>query len=220
MPLTVNQIAALLKVSNNKVYDLIAREHLPAVRVHGDYTVHPDALFDWANETDHCLPRAYFSADVEAAHAGLLDALALGSAVRHPVPDSPRGVAEVLLRSLPLPASASVEVLAEVVAARPTLGFHLVADPIAVPRIGEPLIVDADPAISVCVFASPPVPGLAATVFVSVMAPTVRAHHRLLGELLTALHEPQVRARCVAGAPLSELAATIDAVVPIDAVAK
>lgn len=216
MNLTVWEIVELLEVSERTVHRWIEREGLPANHVHGAWKVHRAELFDWASAKGVQLPSRFF-----ASRGGIDDvhdfarALRAGTVRRGLVGRARHDVAEALVASLTVPSPCERELVTEMVAARPGLGFVGVRDWIALPRLSDPVILDGPPAIDLCLFDEiPDEPEIVARVYFVAQAPTVHQHHHLVEDLYAALDDERFRQAALHGAPMTGIADTVEPAPP------
>lgn len=203
MKLTVAEAAALLTASEAEVYGWLRDEGLPFHLVQERYFIHRAELFAWAHERHHRLQPQVFGtpADDELARA-----LRGGGLFRLAAPPDRAAAAAAIVARLGLPPGTDRACIAAVLAARPDLGFAVDADGLALPRVGEPILVPARTAVYLFAFESPWSPKNApiSRAFV-VVAPTMRTFQRVLAELDAALYDPRFRGLVFSATAADEL---------------
>jgi excisionase family DNA binding protein len=186
--LTVREAAAMLNVSETKVYRWIDDEEIPFVMVHHHPMFHRVELLEWAMEME--LP---ISADLYE-HAGdhpFTAALERGGG--HTLGGDLGGLAA----DLPFESAADREVVRAVIAAREAEIFvSRAADWIAIPKARSPIICAETPPLVLlwwCGHRALVISHAPTSALFLIVAPTIGEHLRLLSRLSLALHDPAFR---------------------------
>jgi len=186
--LTVREAAAMLSVSETKIYRWVDADEIPFVMIHHHPMFHRVELLEWAMAME--LPvRAVFS-EGEPEYL-------LASALERGGGRTLEGGVDDLAADLPIDRAPDRDVLQAVISARSSeLFVHRAADRIAIPKARSPLICpEAPPAVRLWwsgdrALVINHVPTSA--VFV-IVAPTIKQHLQLLARLSLALHAPAFR---------------------------
>jgi PTS system nitrogen regulatory IIA component len=217
MKLTITEAAALLGATEERVYDWIEENDLPAQRVRGQYRVNRTDLLEWA--TGHRIavsPRAFES---ERAAPSLAEALRAGG-VHDQVPggDLATVMREIVAR-LPLSDESDREMLLQIMLARDALGVTPVGDGIAIPHVRTPIILAPVGAVLALSFLVSPQDlhapdGQPVDTFFVLICPTVHVHLAMLAKLAYALRDSgfhtAVRRRATADEIIAAAAALED----------
>lgn len=197
MQLTVRDVAAALKVSENTVHRWITDRNLPAQQVNGQYRFNSVQLLEWATLNRLELgPLAFRNGG--SALPRLDDALSAGGVLGSLPGTDKAGVLRALVQSLPLPESVDRDDLLQLFSARESSGSTAVGEGLAVPHPRQPLVMPGrPPSMTICYLAHPVDFGAADrqpvhTLF-ALLSPTVRAHLHLLARLIHALRDPDFR---------------------------
>ncbi len=120
MKLTVSEAASLLGSAEERVYDWIEEEALPAQKIRGQFRINRTDLLEWATAHNICLaPRAFRQ---ERGTPSLADALRAGG-VHHRIEGSDLAtILRNIVELLPLEDRADRDMLLHVLLARHTLG--------------------------------------------------------------------------------------------------
>ncbi|MFA6957232.1 MAG: PTS sugar transporter subunit IIA [Thermoanaerobaculia bacterium] len=213
MKLTVNQAASLLGVADDKVYDWIEENSLPAQRIRGQYRINRSELLEWATERRiDVSPRAF---EQDAAAPTLTDALRAGGVHF----DVPSASLELALRSivdqLTIADDDDRELLREILLGREAIGITPVGDGIAIPHVRAPIILDSAGAVVSLSFLASPIKvgngdGQMVDTFFFMLCPTVHVHLAMLARLAHALRDPGFRTAVKSRAPEAILGAAAD----------
>lgn len=208
MKLSISEAAALLASSEERVYDWIEDDELPAQRIRGQYRINRTDLLEWATRRGVAVSPNAFAA--ERATPSLADALRAGGVhARVPGTDLPTVMREIVAR-LPLADEADREMLLQIMLARDALGVTPVGDGIAIPHVRTPIILAPVGAVLALSFLSHPhdlhaPDGRAVDTFFVLICPTVHAHLAMLAKLAYALKDPAFHAAVRRRAPAEEI---------------
>lgn len=197
MKLTIREAASLLGSPEDRVYDWIEEEDLPAQKIRGQYRINRTDLFEWA--TEHSIgvaPRAFSRG---GGTPSLADALRAGG-VHHRIGGA--GVATIIrniVELLPLSDSADRDMLLHILLARHALGVTPVGDGIAIPHVRTPIILAPTDAVLALSFLTTPLDlhapdGRAIDTFFLLICPTIHVHLAMLAKLAYGLKDETFRA--------------------------
>jgi nitrogen PTS system EIIA component len=211
MNLAVRDIARLLKVSEDRVYEWIEEQGLPAARMNGQWRANGQDLLEWATTTGRRL-----SPECLQLFTGAADDLPLVSnaieegSICYDVPGTnPTEVLHAVVRLLNLPKHVDRDFLLQVLLAREALGSTAVGDGIAIPHPRNPIVLGVErPSIHVA-FLQKPVDFKApdrkpVNVLFTLVSTTTRIHLHLLSRLAFLLHDANVRQALQRHAPPAE----------------
>jgi len=152
--LTVAEAASLLGREEERVYDWIEDDALPAQRLGGQYRINRTELLEWATERGLALaPRVF--ANRGAGIETLAGALRAGEIHYDVAGDDAAAVVGNLIDALPLRDAGDRETLRHFVLARPGFGLQLIAAGIAVPQVRTPAVVGDAAAVTLAFPAKP-----------------------------------------------------------------
>ena len=200
MQLTVSDVAKILDVPTNTVYQWISERDLPVQYVNEQYFINRAELLEWATLQHIKLGPEIFRDKQGNYYSPVRFAKSLESGgIFYDVPGSEKAlVLKEIVDRLPIPDSEDRDSLLELFLARETAGSTGVGDGIAIPHPRNPIVLPgAAPTISVF-FLRTPIPFGAAdgkpvhTLF-ALVAPTVQTHLHLLGQLAVALRDAGFR---------------------------
>lgn len=189
MKLTVQEAAILLGSNDERVYDWIEDDSLPAQRIRGQYRINPTELLEWATEHGFTVtPNAFARPDDPAMARSLAEALRAGG-IYHRVPGSDLAtVLRNVVTRLPLDDDADREILLQILLARKALGLVPIGDGIAIPNVRTPVILATGDSIAALPFLIDPLPidapdGKPVDTLFFLICPTVHAHLAMLAKL-------------------------------------
>jgi PTS system nitrogen regulatory IIA component len=218
MQFDLRDVARMLNVPENKIYQWIHEEQLPARQVNGKYCVDQAELLEWATlKRIDISTEAFSGRDGQYALSAELDlaaALEAGGICRQISGSDKALVLRAVVDNMNLPANFDRASLLELFLARESLGSTAVGDGIAIPHPRHPVILPVDrPNVSICFLDQPLEFGAADkkrvdTLFVLV-SPTIRAHMQMLARISRALGNAKVRELLRARASETEILAAI-----------
>lgn len=197
MKLTVSEAASLLGSPEERVYDWIEAEELPAQKIRGQFRINRTDLLEWAMEHDVAVaPRVFRT---EGSMPSLAEALRAGG-VHHRIEgnDLPT-VLRNILAILPLADDADREMLLHILLARQSPGVTPVGEGIAIPQVRTPIILAPAQAVLALSFLTTPLDLNAPdrrpvdTLFFLV-CPTIHVHLATLAKLAFGLKDETFRA--------------------------
>ncbi len=208
MKLTVPEVAALLKTSEERVEEWIEDGSLPSQRMRGEYRINRSELLEWATERKVVLaPRAFARSLTGNGMASIADALRTGVVAYDVRADDATAVIREIAASLPLASEGDREVLPQFLLARDAFGLAAVGGHIAVPQVRTPVVLPVGgrhsgafppPSVLSLSFLSQPVvlPGAdreaVDTIFL-LLSPTVTAHLVVLAALVACINDEVFR---------------------------
>ena len=184
---------------------------MPHHLVHGRELFHRTELLEWANERGIRIAKeAPASARSGVRPQSFSDALARGG-VHHAVPASDRdSLLRAVIERMPVTEDTDPDLLFDLMQAREDAGSTGVGDGIAIPHVRTPIVLPVEHATVTLCFLEKPVEFQAIdgkpvdTVF-TIVSPTIRAHHSILGRLSALLHDPEFRQVVVERAPAEKI---------------
>ncbi len=198
MQLTAREAAALLGMTERRIYSLIDAGDLPFYQVRDQYRFNQAELLEWAMMRRLPISRGFVVADDAARSAhGLAAALVRGGIYRGVEAQSREELLGRVVALLPL-CEEDRELVLELLLAREGCGTTAVGDGIAIPHVRSPIVCGtAAGSISLCLLARPldlgAPDGLPVRALFVLISPTIEAHLRLLGGLASALHDRALR---------------------------
>jgi PTS system nitrogen regulatory IIA component len=200
MQLTVRDASKLLNALENSIYRWIRRDNLPAYRLQNQFRFNRAELLEWATSQQLEISPDIFKPAAEAGTAPLLsDALRAGGIFYRVEGTDTQSVLRAVVATMRLPEGIDREFLLGVFLARAPMESATIAEGIASPHVRHPVVLHVErPLVSLCFLEDPVEFGAsdAKPVFAmfSLISPTVRAHLRLLSQLLFALRDAGFRA--------------------------
>jgi nitrogen PTS system EIIA component len=200
MQLSVRDVAGLLNVSGNTVYQWIKTGQLSAQQVNGRYRFNRSELLEWATARNLTIRNGLFDerADEPIPSSRLSEALEIGG-VFHDVPGTDKpSVLKAVVERMQLPDDVDRNFLCSVLLAREAMGSTAIGDGVAIPHVRNPIVLHVlKPTIALCFLRQPidfdaldkrPVHAL-----FSMVSPTIRIHLHLLSRLAFALRDPKIK---------------------------
>jgi nitrogen PTS system EIIA component len=218
MPLDVKEISRLLRVSEDTVYNWVAKGELPASRIGDAYRFNRAEVLEWATARRINVSPEIFAAPVEAAESqpSVAAALELGG-IHYGLTGSDReAVLNAVVGLLPLPGEVDRAFLLRALLTRESLGSTGIGDGIAIPHVRNPIVLHVRrPLVTLCFLAhgidfgaldGKPVD----TLFV-IVSNTVRTHLHVLARLSYLLSKTDLRGALAARANREQILATVRA---------
>jgi len=200
MNLTVQDVAALLRVPESSIKRWISERGFPAHRVDDQLRFHRTEIIEWATAERIDLPVDLLEDSVAVVRGlpSLSEALEAGGI--HPNvggTDRDQVLREIVAR-LPLQKDSERDQLLGVLIAREALGSTGVGDGIAIPHARCPIVMRVPRAsVSLCMLDNPidfgAMDGKPVSTMFVVVSPTVRAHLHLLARIASALRNQDFR---------------------------
>ena len=199
MKLTVQEAAALLGSADERVYDWIEGDSLPAQRIRGQYRINRTELLEWATARGFAIkPRAFARPDDPTIARSLTDALQAGG-IHHSVPGSDlETVLRGIVSLLPMDDDDDRETFLQILLARDALGLTAVGDGIAIPHVRTPVVLASGGSVAALAFLIDSLPieapdGKPVNTLFLLICPTVHAHLAMLAKLAFCLKAPPFR---------------------------
>lgn len=200
MNLTVQDVAALLRVPESSIKRWISERGFPVHRVDDQLRFHRAEIIEWATAERIALP-ADLLEDSIAADRGLpslSEALEAGGIHPHVGGKDRDQVLREIVARLPLKHAHERDQLLSVIVAREALGSTGVGDGIAIPHARCPIVMRVPKAsVSLCMLDHPidfgAIDGKPVSTLFVVVSPTVRAHLHLLARIASALRNQDFR---------------------------
>lgn len=199
MQFDAREVARMLRVPEQQVYQWVDKEELPGAWVNGRFCVNRVDFLEWVAQRRELSKDFLKETFIDpSGDISLADALRLGG-IEYDVAagDKPTAL-KAIIDCLHLPPSFNRVDLFELFKARETAGSTALGDGLAIPHPRHPVILPIErPVMNLCFLAKPIEFGAADkgpvdTLFVMV-CPTVPAHLSLLAQLATALHDEAFR---------------------------
>jgi len=199
MKLTVQEAAALLGANEERVYDWIEEDSLPAQRIRGQYRINRAELLEWATEHDITLrPRVFARSEDPESAPSLADALRAGG-IHFGIPGGQvENVLRAIIDLLPLDDDVDRDTLFHILLARDALGVAAIGDGIAIPHVRTPIVLSSSGSTAALAFLIDPLAISAPddtpvdTLFF-LICPTVHSHLAMLAKLAFCLRAPAFR---------------------------
>jgi PTS system nitrogen regulatory IIA component len=194
--LTISEAASLLGSAEERVYDWIEEEALPAQKIRGQYRINRSDLLEWATEHNKGVSPRAFSRD--GGTPSLADALRAGG-VHHRIGGSDLAtIIKGIVELLPLPDEADRDMLLHILLSRDTLGVTPVGDGIAIPHVRTPIILAPTDAVIALSFLTNPLDlhasdGRAIDTLFLLICPTIHMHLAMLAKLAYGLKDATFR---------------------------
>ncbi len=212
MQLTVRDAAAILRISERKLYGLVDDGEIPHFRANDQVRFNQTELLEWAMTRRLPISSAFFEGEESGAAPGLSLARALAAGgIHHGVPGADRDAAlrEVVAR-MPLETQDDREMILGILLAREACGSTGVGDGIAIPHVRSPIVDGTSAgAVTLCTLQQPvqfgALDGQPVHTLFSIVSPTIQSHLMLLGRVATALHDGGFRGAVLRRAPAGEL---------------
>ena len=219
MQLNVREVSKLLRVSEKKVYEWIARGILRADRVNDQYRLHRSDLLEQTSSRQIDVAAQIFEAPSSTGVPvpRLADALKAGGVFYGLSGEDKAAVLRAIVNSLKLPSNSDRESLAQLLLAREALGSSAIGDGIAIPHVRRPILLNSSgPAISLCFLENPvdfgAFDGKPVFAIFLVISPNARMHLHLLSRLSFALHDSRLKAVLLRRASRDEILAEFERV--------
>ncbi len=215
LQLTLREAARFLNVAEKTLERWADSGEVPAHRINDQCRFNAAELLEWANARNLPVSSGFFGGEEgEKALPSVAGALETGG-VFHGLPAADRESAlRAMVGALRLPEGTDRAMLQEVLLARESLGTTAVGGGIAIPHVRSPMLFGISlPAIALFFlerpvdFASPDRQPVHALFWL--VAPTVKAHLRLLSRLASVLQDPGVQALLARRAPAEAILAEV-----------
>ncbi len=200
MQLTLNQVAKLFSVSENKITLWVGQRNLPAHKVNSQYRFDRAELLEWAATANE-----RFSPDIyrgvngdDVAEFSLADALQRGGVSLRVWGNDRYEVFQDSIRDLPVPTSFDRETLLDLLMAREKSGGTSIGGGIAIPHPRYPVVIPGSGSlVRVCYLEHPldyhAADGQPVKTFFLMICPTVHEHLQLLAKLACVLQSSDFR---------------------------
>ncbi|MDA8403834.1 MAG: PTS sugar transporter subunit IIA [Desulfobacteraceae bacterium] len=197
MELGARQVAALLNISEKKLYQWISRKKIPLIRVGSQYRFNKAQLIEWAISQKIILSPAIFTddePDVSGIHR-LDETLKRGGVFYNVKGVDIRTVLEEVISLMPLPPEIDRSYVLQVLLARETMGSTGIGNGIALPHVRNPIIMHiTHPVISLCFLENPiefnALDGKPVHTLFTIISPTPKTHLQVLSRISYALRDP------------------------------
>lgn len=196
MKLTVSEAASLLGSPEDRVYDWIEADDLPAQKIRGQFRINRTDLLEWATERNIGVsPRAFGR---ERGTPSLAEALRAGGA-HHQIEGSDLGtVLRNIVELLPLSDPSDREILLQILLARNAIGVTPVGGGIAIPHVRTPIILAPTDAVLALAFLTAPLDlhapdGNPVNTLFLLICPTIHVHLAMLARLAFGLKDDAFR---------------------------
>ena len=198
MELGARQVAALLDISEKKLYQWISQKKIPVIRVGAQYRFNKARLIEWAISQRIQLPPSIFAED-EPDHSvaqKLDETLQRGGVFYNVKGADVQAVLEQVISLMPLSKGVDKDYVLQVLLARETMGSTGIGNGIAIPHVRNPIIMHINhPLISLCFLETPiefhAIDGQPVHTLFTIISPTSRVHLQLLSRLSYALRDPE-----------------------------
>ena len=212
MQLSVKNAAALLNVSDAKIYRWVKQEEIPFHMLNEQIRFNRTELLEWATGRSlHVSPDLFSGGGrTPSGFPTLSEALKAGGVVYGVGGSDQSTVLQTLVNLLKLPASVDREFLYQVLLARESLGSTGVGDGIAIPHVRNPVVLHVSEPIIMLGFLETPIDfhaidGKPVNTLFALICPSIKIHLHLLSRLGFVLRCPAFKAALKRQAPCDEL---------------
>ncbi|MFA5138563.1 MAG: PTS sugar transporter subunit IIA [Elusimicrobiota bacterium] len=198
MQLSVRDVAKLLQVSEETVYDWLKKGAIPGHQVNDQYKFHRAEILEWATANN-----IRIAADIldegSARTQGISEALRAGGIIYKLKGGDKKSALRSLVEALPLPQGTDRDFLFTVLAAREDLASTGIGDGIAIPHVRNPIVLQVPrPIVTLCFMEKPvdfgALDGKPVHCLFALVSPTVRGHLQLLSRLAYTLSDKGFKA--------------------------
>ena len=212
MRVTIRDAAALLGTSEDKIYDWIESENLPARKMNDQYRINRSELLEWATARKLSISPALFHETEQEIEIPSVSSALNSGGIFYGIRGSTRQeILRNIIRVLPLHEEEEQEILLQMLLARESLGATGIGDGIAIPHVRNPVILSTDqPLLTLCFIAEPSqdfaiIDGKPAFAFFLLICPTIHVHLQMLARLAYLLRQPEFRNKIQSMAPAGEI---------------
>ncbi len=195
MLLTVRDVSTMLRVPEPTVYRWVQEKGLPVQQVNGHQRLNPVHLLEWLAENHVPITGDVFPPG-NGAVPRLDRAIECGGVHSNVSGSTPGEALEAIVDRLPVLPDVPREDLLALLRSREAVGSTYLGTGFALPHPRYPLVhATVPPTLAVCHLAAPITwePGKTVYTVFTLVAPTPRAHLRLLAKLMFALSDPAFR---------------------------
>ena len=212
MELLIKDVARLLNVPEDTVYQWIEGKRLPALSINGQWRFNKVDLFEWA--TGHGIP---ITSDFLGSLSGnasslpsVAEALAQGGIYYGIMGDDKTSVLKSVVSTISLPAQTDRDFLLEMLLAREALGSTGIGAGIAIPHPRNPIVLNVDRPFLSLLFLQKSVDfesvdKIPVHALFTLISPTVRLHLHLLSRIAFLLHNQEFKDALRSRAPKDQI---------------
>lgn len=212
MELKVRDVAKLLKVTEDTVYNWIEHGMIPAHKLHDQYRFNRAELLEWATRRNITLaPELFQEANADEANLPTVyDALESGG-IYYGIKGSKKSVIlQTVVEKLPLLKEKDREFVLNGLLAREALASTGVGEGIAIPHVRNPIVLNVQSSLVSLCFLEKPVDfesldGKPVQCLFTLISPTIRTHLHLLSNLAFVLRDSQFKKLLLQQAKADEL---------------
>ena len=212
MRVTIRDAAALLGTSEDKIYDWIESENLPARKMNDQYRINRSELLEWATARKLSIsPALFHETEQEIAIPSVSSALNSGGIFYGIRGSSRQEILSNIIRVLPLQEEEEREILLQMLLARESLGATGMGDGIAIPHVRNPVVLSTDqPLLTLCFITEPSqdfamIDGKPVFALFLLICPTIHIHLQMLARLAYLLRQSEFRDKIQSMAPAEEI---------------
>lgn len=197
MNLSIRDVASLLGVSEETVFDWARANEIPHSKINDQYRFDKLELLDWAT-TRRMQVDPTLLMEADGVMPSLCDSLEAGGIFHDVGGGDMLGVFQNMVKLLRLPDHVDREYLLQILLAREASGTTAVGDGIAVPHTRSPIVLRIGrPTVTLCFLKEPvdfnaPDNKPVHTLF-TIVGATVRTHLHLLSRIAWCLHDKELR---------------------------
>ncbi len=199
MLLTVNEIAQMLRISENSIYRLIKQDKIPHHKINDQYRFSQTEIMEWATSHNKKIINGFSSknSDNDENLPNLLDAVIDGGIFYNIQGNDQKSVLKSIVDLLNLPEDVDREFLYQVLLSREELGSTAVGNGIAIPHVRNPVVLSINkPLVMICFIDNPidfkAPDGKPVNILFVLISNSVRVHLRLLSRIGFILHNQSV----------------------------
>jgi nitrogen PTS system EIIA component len=217
MRVTIRDAAALLGTSEEKIYDWIESDNLPAQKINDQYRINRSELLEWATAKKLTVSPALFHETKQREELPSVHSALRTGGIYYGIRGATR---EEILRNivpvLPLKEDEDREILLHLMLARETLGATGMGNGIAIPHVRNPVVLSTDePLLTLCFITEPSVDfamfdGKPVFALFLLICPTIHSHLQMLSRLAYLLRQPEFNEKIQMIAPPEEILETAD----------
>ena len=212
MRVTIRDAAALLGTSEDKIYDWIESENLPARKMNDQYRINRSELLEWATARKLSIsPALFHETEQEIEIPSVSSALRSGGIFYGIRGSSRQEILRNIIRVLPLQEEEEREILLQMLLARESLGATGMGDGIAIPHVRNPVVLSTDkPLLTLCFITEPSqdfarIDGKPVFALFLLICPTIHVHLQMLARLAYLLRQSEFRDKIQSMAPAEEI---------------
>jgi len=210
MRITVHDAASFLGTTDERIYDWIESEDLPAYKMNDQYQINRSELLEWATARKFPVSPELFSEADEDQIPTIAASLERGRILHGLTGSTREEVLRNVVYKLPLNNDDDREMLLHLLLARESIGSTTVGDGIAIPHVRNPIVLETDEPLLSLYFIQPPmdfgaIDGKPIYALFVMVCPTIHVHLQMLARLAHLLRQQDFRECIRSMAPQEEI---------------